>query len=160
MAILNDGNIRVWAVPTIADMAEPSPTELNAGDALECFLAADGAMTGFSPETAQVDVSALCDKFDIQLPGRQSFSNMGLTFLKQGAVDEIFDLLVDNYEFYVVIRRDFPSTTAWATTQPCEVYKVRASERAEGDTPKNSAHKYTVPLGPIASPKLRAVVTT
>lgn len=160
MAILNDGNFKVSVVMTIADMQEPSPTELNAGDDITCFLTADDPTPGFSPDTAQVDVSAACDIFDVTLPGRQSFSGAGLNLLKQGVEDEIFDLLVDGLEFYLVIRRDVPTATAYANLQPVEVYKVRASERQEGQVGKNTPHRYMVPLGMIASPKMRAVVTT
>lgn len=158
--ILNDGNIRVWAVPTIADLAEPSPTELNAGDALECVLSADGGLVGFSPDIAQVDASSLCNTYDVTVPGRLSFSGTGLKFNKQSGTDEIFDLLINNYLTHIVIRRDIPSTTAWTAGQPVEVYPVRCAERQEGETAKNSVHTYTVPLGIVAPPQLRAEVTT
>lgn len=166
-ASINDGRLAVWVVPTIADISSPDVSELNAGDALQCFIDADGGLIGLSPEVARIDTSALCSKFDTSAAGRLSFSNPGLRLYKQVTVltsqgtDAIFDLLAgaDGFIGYLVIRRDLDEAAVWASGQQVEVYPVTTTIRQEGDAPKNSIHKYTVPLSMNAPPNLNAVVS-
>lgn len=162
---LNDGRLAVWAVASIDDISAPTTSELNAGVSLQCVIDADGGIIGFSPQVARVDTAALCSVFDTTAAGRLSFNDPGLRFYKQvpdtddQGSDPVFELLgTTGYTGNIVMRRDLPEDAAWATGQQVEVYPVTTFIRQEGDTPKNSVHKYTIPLSMNAPPNLNAVV--
>jgi hypothetical protein len=70
--IIADGKTRVAYVPTIANIASPTTTELNAGLLLQSLLTADG-LGGFQPDTAKVDTSSLASTFSTSKNGRTSF---------------------------------------------------------------------------------------
>ncbi len=156
--IITDGRTKVWHVPTIANIAAPTTSELNAGTSLECTMTPDG-LIGFEPETADVDTSALCSTFGTNTAGRASFSSTMLRLMKAAATgDTIYDLLVRDLAGYIVIRRDTLSTTAWASTQKVEVYPVVYGEVRNLAPEANAVHKYEVPVKISTQPNLRAAV--
>lgn len=155
--ITADGKTRVSWVPTIANINAPTTTELNAGMLLQSTLTADGLM-GFAPETADVDTSALDSTFNTNVNGRTSFSNTGLRLKKQSGTDTIFTTLVRDAAGYVVIRRSLASTTAWASTQPVEVYPALCGEVSRVDPEPNTVERYEIPIKVTSSPALRAAV--
>jgi hypothetical protein len=155
--ITADGKTRVAWVPTIANINAPTTTELNAGMLLQSTLTADGLM-GFAPETADVDTSALDSTFNTNVNGRTSFSNTGLRLKKQSGTDTIFTTLVRDAAGYIVIRRSLASSTAWASTQPCEVYPALCGEVSRVDPEPNTVERYEIPIKVTASPALRAAV--
>lgn len=156
--LITDGFTKVWTVPSISNISSPTTTELNAGTALEGLLTPDG-LSGFQPTTAAVDTTALNSTFDTAIPGRVSFSNMGLTLKKQSqAADSVYNTLILNYATNIVIRRGVASTTAWTTGQAVEVYPVVVAQVANQDPAANTVQKYQIPLMPSASPQLRGAV--
>jgi hypothetical protein len=155
--ITADGKTRVYWVPTIANINAPTTTELNAGLALQSILTADG-MVAFRPDTADVDTSALDSTFNTTVNGRTSFSGTLLRLKKQSGTDTIFTTLVRDAAGYVVIRRSVASTTAWTSTQACEVYPALCGEVARVDPEPNSVERYEIPIKVTASPALRAAV--
>jgi hypothetical protein len=157
--IIVDGQTRVAWVPTIANIAAPTTTELNAGTLLQSTLIPAG-LEGFENTTAEVDNTSLASTFDTKLPGRQSFSGTGLVLKKQTATDTVFNLLTTpNTDGYIVIRDGMAESTAWATSQNVEVYPVRtASHSMLGRGEANSVLRYRVPTPVTAKPNLKAVV--
>jgi hypothetical protein len=155
--ILSDGNIKVYAVPTIVDIAAPTVAECNAGIKLQDKITADGFI-GFKPDTADVDTSALDATFNTAKPGRASFSGMMLRLKKQDGTDTIYNTLIRNYTFYVVVRQSSDSDDAWASTNKVRVYPVTCGEVAHIDPEPNTLERYEVPLKPSSEPNLRAVV--
>lgn len=153
--IISDGNIRVYAVPTIANTAAPTTAELNAGLSLQSKITADGFI-GFDPDTADVDTSALDSTFNTARPGRTSFSGMMLRIKKQDGTDTTYNTLIRNYSFYVVVRRSVSSDNAWAAAQKVEVYPVVCGETKLLNPEPNTLERYEVPLKPSATPNLRA----
>jgi len=69
-ADLGDGNLKVAWVPTLADPANPTTTELNAAGVvdLSCYLTGDG----FTPSTDEQVVTdpRLCSRQTYEQPGR------------------------------------------------------------------------------------------
>jgi hypothetical protein len=152
-----DGRVRVYSVPSISNIAAPTVAELNAGTDLSSLITPDGII-GFSPETADVDNSALNSTFSTTTPGRTSYSGTGLRLKKATGTDSVYNTLVYGYATHVVIRRDVTSSTAWAASQAAEVYPVTCGEVQNADPAPNELHKYVVPMKISTQPNLRATV--
>jgi hypothetical protein len=124
--VIIDGYIRISLVPTIANIAAPTTTELNAGTSIELLLTQEG-LNGFESTTNWVNNSALGSTFDTQLPGTVSYGDMSLQFKWQAGTDTLWNLLVYGYSTNVVVRRRVLRATAWTTSQSVEVYPVSAA---------------------------------
>ncbi len=157
--VSSDGNTRSAYVPSIANIAAPTTTELNAGILLQSVITADGLM-GFEPETADVDTSALDSTFDTVNIGRDSFSGTGLRMKKQNptASDTAYNTLTRGTAGFIVIRRDVASTTAWASTQKVEVYPIICGQTKRLTPEANTVARYEVPTKITSTPELRATV--
>jgi hypothetical protein len=155
--ITSDGKTRVYWVSSIANINAPTTTELNAGIDLTSTLTADG-LSGFQPDTADVDTSSLASTFTTNVNGRTSFSNTQLTLKKQSGTDTIFTTLVRDTAGYVVIRRSVAQATAWTTAQGSEVYPALCEEVARIDPAPNTVERYMIGIKITASPALRAAV--
>lgn len=152
-----DGKVRVAWVPAIANIAAPTTTELNAGMLLQTTMTADG-LTGFRPETADVDTSSLASTFNTVTLGRISFSNMMLRFKKQDGTDTIWNTLTKGTTGFVVLRRYLDQATAWASTQKVQVYPMIVAIEADVDPEPNSLGRWESPMKLTLEPNLRAVV--
>lgn len=155
--ITADGKTRVYWVTTIANIAAPTTTELNAGISLQGTITADGLM-GLAPDTADVDTSSLASTFNTNVNGRTSFSGTGLRLKKQSGTDTIFTTLTRDTAGYLVVRRSVAETTAWTSTQGCEVYPALCGEVKRLDPEPNSVERYEIPIKVTATPNLRAAV--
>lgn len=152
-----DGNIRVSYVATIANIAAPTTTELNAGLLLTALITADG-LVGFEADTADVDTTALDSTFDTKGIGRDSFDGTMLRLKKQTAPDTAYTTLTRGTVGYIVIRRDTASATAWASTQPVEVFPIVCGRERNLAPESNTVRRYEVPTKVSSAPNLRAVV--
>jgi hypothetical protein len=155
--ITADGKTRVYWVTTIANIQAPTTTELNAGIDLTATLTADG-LSGFQPDTADVDTSSLASTFTTNVNGRTSFSNTQLTLKKQLTSDTIFTTLVRDTAGFVAIRRSVAQATAWTSTQGLEVYPALCEEVSRMDPAPNTIERYVIGIKITASPALRAAV--
>jgi len=153
-----DGTTRVFWVPTIANNAAPTTTELNAGLSLQGTLTADG-LVGFEPDTADVDNTSLASTFDTLTIGRDSFKGTTLRLKKQSGTDTIFATLTRGTAGYIVIRRDIAETTAWTTGQTnVEVYPVICGQRRRLAPQSNTVTRYEIPTKINALPTLTATI--
>lgn len=155
--ITADGRTRVYWVTSIANIAAPTTTELNAGIDLTLTLTADG-LSGLQPDTADVDTSSLASTFNTMVNGRSSFSNTRLRLKKQSGTDTIFTTLVRDTAGYLVIRRSITQATAWASAQGVEVYPALCGEVARMDPEPNTVERYEIPIKITSTPNLRAAV--
>jgi hypothetical protein len=152
-----DGKVRVAYVPAIANLAAPTTTELNAGMLLQLLMTADG-LSGFRPDTADVDTSSLASTFNTQTLGRVSFSNMMLRFKKQDGTDTVWNTLTKGTTGFIVLRRYIDQATVWASSQKVQVYPVIVATEADVDPEPNSLGRWESPLKLTLEPVLRAVV--
>ena len=152
-----DGRTKVYAVATIANIAAPTTSELNAGIALDGLLTPDG-LVGFEPDTGDVDNSKLNSTFSTTGAGRAAFSGTLLRLIKQTGTDTVYNTLVYGFSTNVVVRRDVTASTAWTAADKAEVYPVQCGEVRNLSPEANSVHKYEVPVKISAQPNLRATV--
>lgn len=156
--LITDGRTKVYAVASIANIAAPTTTELNAGVSLAGLMTPDG-LVGFEPDTADVDNSALNSTFDTRLPGRAGFSGTMLRLKKNSATaDTTYNLLVRDFVTNIVVRRGTLESTAWASSDRVEVYPVQLGEVRNLPPEANSVQKYEVPCKITTQPNLRASV--
>ncbi|MFG3340530.1 hypothetical protein [Glycomyces sp. NPDC048151] len=155
--IIVDGTVKVAYVPTIAALAAPTTTEINAGDDIDGFMTADG-LVGFEPETAEVDTTALSSTFDTKRPGRASFSGTMLRIKKQTGTDTTYTTLVRGVEGYIVVRRYTAASAAWTAADKVAVYPIQCGERRDLAPEANTTARYEVPTMITSSPSLNAVV--
>lgn len=157
--IVADGRTRVAWVPTIANIAAPTTTELNAGMLLHDTMTADG-LASWQPESASVDTSSFASTFNTSKPGRTSFSTPMLRLKKQDGTDTIYNTLTNGTDGYVVVRsgQGVLATAAWASTQQVRVYPVTCGEVQHMDLEANSLERYQVPTFVRSAPNLRAAV--
>jgi len=154
---LADGNIRVSWVGAIAVETAPTVAELNAGILLQSIITPDG-LIGFEASTADVPTDALDSTYDTVDIGRDSFSGTTLRVKKQTSGDTAYTTLVRGATGFVVIRRDVPSTTAYASSQAVEVYPAKCGRRRNLAPEKNAVRKYEVPIKLYRAPSIDAVV--
>jgi len=152
-----DGRNRVWSVPTIANIAAPTTTELNAGVSLDVWMTPDG-LVGFEPDTADVDNSKLSSTFNTTSAGRPSFSGTLLRLIKQTGTDTVYNTFVYGFATNIVVRRDATSTTAWASSDKVEVYPIQCGEIRNLPPAANEVHKYEVLTKITSQPNIRATV--
>ena len=155
--IITDGRTKVWLVPTIANIAAPTTSELNAGTSIEGLMTADG-LIGFEPDTADVDNSALNSTFDTKLAGRASFSNTAVRLKKQAGSDTVYNTYVRDIVVFVAIRRGTTASTVWATGDKVEVYPAITGETRNLPPASNEVQKWELPLKITTTPSLRATV--
>ncbi len=155
--VLADGKIRVAYVPSIANIAAPTTTELNAGLLLQSLLTADG-FSGFQPDTAKVDTSSLASTFNTAVNGRTSFDSPKLRLKKQDTGDTAYTTLIRDTAGYIVVRQSVAQATAWTSTQAVRVYPIQCGEVAHMDVEENSLERYEGPLTVTSQPNLRAAI--
>jgi hypothetical protein len=151
----NDGRVRVFSVPSIANIAAPTVAELNAGTRLDGLITPDG-LVGFEPETGAVDNSKLNSTFTTNTQGRVAYSGTLLRMHKQSGTDAVYNTMVYGYATNLVIRRDLDAATAWAASQAVEVYPAVCGEVRNITPAPNETHKYEVPTMITSQPNLRA----
>jgi hypothetical protein len=154
---LADGRTRIYSVPSIANLAAPTVSELNAGTDLSSLVTPDGMM-GFQADTAETDTSAINSTYGTKLPGRISLSGTGLRLKKQTGTDTVYNTFIYGYATNIVIRRDVTSGTAWASAQACEVYPGQFGARKDLDPAPNEIHKWEAPFFVSPAPNQSAVV--
>lgn len=156
--IVSDGFTRVSWVTTIASIAAPTTTELNAGILLHDIMTSDG-FNGFQPDTAAVLTSKFSSQFDTNQPGRISFSGTLLRFCKQLSGDTIFTTLFPKgVAGFVVVRRSLLASSAYASTQPLEVLPAVTGQGRKLDPEPNSLERWESPMFFTATPNLQAAV--
>jgi hypothetical protein len=152
-----DGRTKVYVCPSIANLAGPTTTELNAGLALDGLMTPDG-LVGFEPDTGDVDTSKLNSTFSTTAAGRAAFSGTLVRLIKQTGTDAVYNTLINQYAAFIVIRRDVTASTAWTSADKVEVYPIQCGEVRNLSPAANEVHKYEVLTKITNQPNLRAAV--
>lgn len=155
--IIADGRTRASWVTTIANIAAPTVSELNAGILLQSTLTPSG-LQGLQPETAKIDASSLASRITLQRNGRAGIDGALLEFKKQDGTDTIYDTLLFQTTGYLVVRTSVLETTAWTIGQKVRVYPMECGEVVHVDIEENSLERYQIPLTLTGAWNLRATV--
>lgn len=148
---------RVAWVSTIADIAEPSPTEVAAGTDLTCFLTKDGLNPGGS--TNGVDAGSLCSDIDAQVAGSKSYQATLKGYRYVAGDDDFWDLCAHRTAGYLVVRRGVAYGDAWANGDAVEVYQCQMGEPIPASSAANTMQTFDVNLF-VEDANLKATVTT
>jgi hypothetical protein len=155
--VFADAQCRVGFTAAVSNIALPTVAELNAGILLHDTITDDG-LVGFEAASALIPTTPLSGAFDTNYPGRDAFSNTLIRFKKQTATDTIFNTFVKYTTGFIVIRRGIAVATAWATSQPVEVYPVTCGREKRLQPVPNSLEKWEMPFVVSGQPNLRAAV--
>lgn len=151
----NDGMIRIQVVATIANIALPTTTELNAGTNVTNFVTKDGLTVPANQN--YVDNSSLAETFDAQVVG--SFGGpVQLTGIRDAATDTFWNLVVYGTNTYLVVRRGIATATAYASAQPLEVYPIQWHMALPMQTASNEQGRFTASAAVRSQPNLAAAV--
>lgn len=107
----SDGNVATWIVPTIANTAAPTLTELNAGEDVSCYLTPDGF--ALTLEQATITDERLCSTETYGQPGRKTYG-LSLTGIdntnsaNEATDNKLVGELVEGTQLYLVRRRGVP----------------------------------------------------
>lgn len=152
-----DGKTRVAFVETIADIAEPSPTEIAAGTDLSPYITKNGLSTPSNQN--MVPSGALAETFDAEVPG--TFGGpIELTMFRDVPDDDAWNLFTFGTEGYIVIRYGVLSATAFANGNDVEVYPIQTHEPIMTKPASNENATFKVMCAVTAQPNLHATVTT
>lgn len=143
----SDGNVATWLVPTIANPAAPTVTELNAGVDVSCYLTKDGF--ALTVDQATITDERLCSTEVFAQPGSKTYS-LSITGIdntnssNEATFNELVDTLVEGTSQYLVRRRGIPFDTAFAaTTQKVTVIPFKAGVKQDVPPEANSVTRST-----------------
>ena len=155
--LISDGKTKVVWASSIANIAAPTTTELNAGSDFTTRITPDGLK--LDPSTADVDTSSLASTFDTKTVGRIGF-NVELTFKRGSTVGEDLPYTTLKYGVsgYLIVRRGVDYATAWASTQKCEVYPITCGEPQNSSPAANEVMKFMAPMRVTSAPSTAATV--
>ena len=157
--LIVDAFTRVAFVPTIANNAAPTTSELNAGTLLHNRMIV-GGLQGFAFTAGEVDNTKFGSAFDTKLPGVSSYSGTQLVLAKDTmGSDTIWTLLTTFFTAgYIVIRDGIANATAWTTSQNVEVFPIVTGDWEYMDRARNEMLKYVVATPISAAPTKKAIV--
>lgn len=155
--MLNDGNIKLSFVPSIADISAPTVTELSAGTDLECLVTADGFQPTVNEEV--VSVAKLCETSNSEAPGRATHQ-VTLTLVRQEeeADDIAWTTLKRGVTGFLAVRFGVDHSTEWADGDKAIVYPIKCGERRLQAPEANGATLFQVQMYVTAQPDMDAVV--
>lgn len=155
--VISDGMTRVTIAPAIANIAQPTVAELDAGLNVTDQMTSDG-LIAWEAATAGVPNTSLASKVDTSRAGRDSFSGPKLRLKEQSPTDTVKSTVVKGYQCYVVIRRAVATETANAALQKCAVFPVEAGRRIDMPHEDNTMARYEIPFFVHTPPNHDAVV--
>lgn len=135
--------IKVSAVPEIADTTAPTVTEIDAGVELQGAMTRDGMTTPDSGNT--VDASDLADLQNKTARGSRGGDTLTITAHRDSdsAEDEAWDTLSPDYDGFIVIRRFGGSDTAFADTDVVEVWPISVISREMAGLSGDQTQRFT-----------------
>lgn len=149
----HEQNTRVVWVPTIANTATPTTTELSGGTDITTYLTKDGLET--PADQNMVDNAGLDENFDAQ--GVGSYGGAITIKCFRTTTDAAWDLFSYGTEGFLVVGRD--SAGGIAATDVVEVYPAQMHQPVMMATAGNERQKFTARLAVTAAPVLDAVAT-
>ncbi|MEU1421472.1 hypothetical protein [Kitasatospora sp. NPDC005751] len=155
--LISDGLTKVVWCASLSSQSAPGAAELNAAPDYTLRITPDGLKV--DPSTASVDTGSLASTTDTEEVGRVKW-DLEITFkIGSTPTEQLpYTTLTRGTHGYLVVRRDIPVATAFATGQAVEVYPVVCGQRARKSPAANEVAKYMVPMKVTAEATPDAVV--
>jgi hypothetical protein len=151
----NDGQVRIQVVATIASIAAPTTSELNAGTNISNFVTKDGLTV--PAEQNYVDNFSIAETYNAQVVG--SFGGpITMIGIRDNATDTFWDLVVYGTNTHLVVRRGVATATAYSSTQKVEVYPIQWHEPLPTQTAQDEQGKFTAAAAVRSQPNLKSVI--
>ncbi|MGW2544906.1 phage tail tube protein [Kitasatospora sp. NPDC001574] len=143
--LISDGLTKVVWCASLSSQSAPGAAELNAAPDYTLRITPDGLKA--DPSTAGVDTGSLGSTTDTEEVGRVKW-DLELTFKVGSTPTEQlpYTTLTRGTHGFLVVRRDIPFATAFASGQSVEVYPVACGQRARKSPAANEVAKYSVPM--------------
>lgn len=162
--VISTGIIQLRYVPTVANTASPTTTELTAGKNLTGFLTRDGLTTPYSGST--VDVAGADNRYNSTASGTYGGDPISLKFFRDNGTalqDVAWSTLPPQTTGFIVIHRfgagaSKNSQGAPASGDRVEVWPIDVISREMMQTADNEAYKFEVRCAIPTPPNLDAVV--
>lgn len=152
---VHEGNTKVTWTLAIADIAEPTVAELNAGVDISTYVPVDGVKP--SQNQTNVDSKAITDRFDAQVVGSWG-GEFGMTFFRDDTDDDAWELCEYGTNGFLVVRRGVDWEDAWAAADKVEVYPAEMHQPIPVETAGNAQDRFTEKFAITSTPDLKAVV--
>lgn len=152
--LINDGEIKVAFLTTIANTAAPTTTEITAGDDITGFMQSlDTPLDGDA-----VPASDLSSAFRKTVAGQYG-GDVTMEMYRESTTDAAYVLFPRNTTGYLVIRRFGGSDVAFAAADEVEVWNVRVITRSPATASADgSVQMFTVNCATLDEPVEDAVV--
>jgi hypothetical protein len=150
-----DGRVKVTWLNAVANVSQPTTTELNGGTALEGLITPDGL--DISSSTGKVKTSNLGSKQTTNKAGRKAY-DIKVMFHHDGVVDTAYNLLTYQTSGFLAVRRGIDKTVAWTAAQKVEIYPVDCAERNETKPSEDGTWDFEVEMFTNADADTRAVI--
>ena len=154
-----DGRPRIVLCDTIADMAAPDITEIEAGDDLSAFLTKDGFSTGEAGNRAPA--SGAAEQYNLDVAGSVNLA-VSTTFFRDDESDDAWDAYERGDTKFIVFCRKGGSGEggAIAAGDEVEVYHGEALDKSNADIAENTTSRFTTNWSTKSAPEMSAVVTS
>jgi len=149
--LASEGNVKVWKVPTIADLEAPTAVEINAGEDLTPYMPTQGVDITWTQNNASL--AMLDESFVAEVVGTES-ATITLTGVRDDESDDFFDAFERGENFYLVISR-FGAADA---TSAVEVYPAQSHRPVPMAPAENEFQQAMCTLAVTDTPVLDAVV--
>ena len=131
------GKSEVWWIDTVADPAEPTATELNAGTT----LTDDTPSMPTLPRNANtVDVAVLASKYEARQVGTRGGDLLSIRLLRDDATEAALAAVAeDNSGFLAIARKGLAAPGTWAIGDEVDLYPSDIASNADGTPGRNEA---------------------
>ena len=129
------GKSEVWWVTTIASLAAPTSTELNAGTDLTSFVR---QIPNLPRGLNLIDVATLDSKYEKRQVGTRGGDQLDVEFLRDDSADTAYTTLTeDTAGFLVVARKGLATAGTFASGDEVDVYPATVGSIEDGQPGRN-----------------------
>lgn len=160
--LASEGNVKVYKVPTIADVTAPTVAEVNAGTDLTPYMPTQGVDITWTQNNASL--AMLDESFVAEVVGTEA-ATITLTGVRDDTSDDFFDAFDRGDNFYLVIARfgwsglgSGSDPNEPAATDVVEVYPAQSHRPVPMAPAENEFQQAMCTLAVTETPVLDAVL--
>lgn len=148
-----EGNVKIYKVPTVSDIAAPTIIELTAGTELTPYLPTGGVSINWTQNNATL--AMLDESFTVSAVGTEA-AEIELTGTRDDdGTDAFWSAFERGENFYLVVSRFGAADTAGDVV---EVYPAQSHRPVPLSPAENEFQQASVSIGVTATPNLNAVL--